>query len=70
MCGKPEDMAADTKSELRPYGPGGDAICFHCAFATPETEARTKAAFGALLDASHAMSDIAVIGGKKGPEPL
>lgn len=53
-CGKPEDFPADSKSELRPYGPGGEMICFRCAFATPEAEVRTEANFTAIVEATHA----------------
>lgn len=49
----------DSKSELRPYGPGGALICFACMKATPEAEAQAGAAFGALLDAGEAMSPTA-----------
>lgn len=46
----------DPNTELRPYGPGGSLICFRCAKATPEADARTKATFGALLEANEAVS--------------
>lgn len=38
--------------ELRPYGPNGAWLCFHCMIASPEREAAAKAVFGAQLDAA------------------
>ena len=61
-CGKPEDFPADPKSELRPYGPGGEMICFRCAFATPETEKRTENAFGAIMEGEIAATGVFIIG--------
>ena len=75
-CGRVEDRTLDErgkqKVELRPYGPGGTDICFQCAFATPDAEKQTKGAFGALLDASEAISPIGVaaIGEPTGPRPF
>lgn len=63
-CKKPENFPEDTKSELRPYGPGGEMICFRCAFATPEAEARTGANFEAIVNATHATGQPFVIGGE------
>ncbi len=36
--------------ELRPYGPGGQRLCFHCAMSTPEMRRTVKKNFGKLLD--------------------
>jgi hypothetical protein len=56
--------------ELRPYGPGGDDVCFGCANATPEREADAGRAFGALLEAAEAASPVGVaaIGLPTGPQ--
>lgn len=58
--------------ELRPYGPGGAFVCFPCATATPEREAQTAAAFGALLDANSAVSPsgVVAIGAQDEPRPF
>lgn len=61
-CKKPENFPEDTKSELRPYGPGGEMICFRCAFATPEAEARTEANFETIVEATNAAGLPFVIG--------
>lgn len=61
-CGKPEDFDNDSKSELRPYGPGGQNICFRCAFATPEAEERTGQNFHTIMDATHAAGLPLIIG--------
>lgn len=58
-CHAVENFPADSKSELRPYGPGGSLICFRCATATPEANAAAGAVFGALLDANEAVSPTA-----------
>ena len=65
MCGKPENFPEDTKSELRPYGPGGSAICFRCAFADTDSAARAKAAFLTLSDATRAVGDPVIIRANK-----
>lgn len=61
-----------TEKDLRPYGPGGSWVCFPCAMATPEREAAAKAAFGALLEGSEAISPtgIVAIGEQSGPRPF
>lgn len=61
-----------TDRELRPYGPGGSTICHPCMKATPEREESAKAAFGALLDGSAAISTTGVvaIGEASGPRPF
>ena len=61
MCGKPENFPEDTKSELRPYGPGGSAICFRCAFSDDASAEQAKANFLALSDATHAIGEPVVI---------
>lgn len=47
-----------TGDGLRPYGPGGAAVCFPCATATPEREATTRAAFEAIVRAATAASPV------------
>lgn len=75
-CDRVEDRTLNERGkwtvELRPYGPGGADICVECAFATPEAKERTKAAFGALLDATEAVSDGPVMLGAdtNGPVPF
>lgn len=69
-CGKPEDFPADSKSELRPYGPAGSFICFRCAFADEVSTERAKRAYMTLLDAAAAPTGVAVIGGNRGPDPF
>lgn len=54
-------------AETRPYGPRGEAVCFRCAFETPERKQQTEAAFQSQLDAA---GPIAVIGEEVGPYPL
>lgn len=60
-CGQAENFPADPGSELRPYGDGGAFICYRCAFATPENEARTEANFHAIAEASIAATGVHVI---------
>lgn len=64
-CGRANDRTLNERGkftvELRPYGPGGAPICFECATATPEAEARTAAAFGALLDAHDALPGVTTL---------
>lgn len=77
-CGRTEDKTLNDRRkftvELRPYGPGGQDVCCDCAFGTSEDTERTKAAFGALLDAAASISPIgaAVIGAghDRGPDPF
>lgn len=55
-------------SEVRPYGPRGEMICFACAMATPERKRQTERAFMAQIDAC---GDVSVIDGTKvGPYPI
>lgn len=70
QCGKPEDFQNDSKSELRPYGPGGTYICYHCAFESgDEVKQSVENAFHARLDAAEAISPVVLLGGPTGPEP-
>lgn len=61
-----------TDKDLRPYGPGGSAICYPCMKANPERERLAGAAFGALLAAAGEMSPDGVvrIGDAQGPQPM
>lgn len=61
-CGIPENFPKDPKSELRPYGKGGEMICFRCAFSTPEMESQTKANFEIIIEAVEASGLPFVIG--------
>lgn len=38
--------------DLRPYGPGGAGVCFHCASATPERKQETERHMGIRLRAA------------------
>lgn len=51
-CGTPENFPEDTKSELRPYGPGGTDICYRCAFKDEESTKRTEDNFSVIVDAT------------------
>jgi hypothetical protein len=62
MCNTQENFPDDPESELRPYGPGGSMICFRCAFATPESEERTKQNFISIVEASIAATGVFIIG--------
>jgi len=54
--------------ELRPYGPGGQMVCFGCAMATPERRAQTERSFG---DQLNACGHVAVSNGTEiGPYPV
>lgn len=59
-------------ADMRPYGPGGSWVCFPCATATPERDTETGSAFGAILEATSAISPTGVvaIGDKEGPRPF
>ena len=54
---------ATTDAELRPYGPGGDPICFPCMKASPERERQAESAMGTLIEASGAIGDPLIVGG-------
>lgn len=56
--------------ELRPYGPGGNDVCFGCATATPEREADAVSVFGSLYEAAESASPVGVaaIGLSTGPQ--
>lgn len=68
-CKRPENFPDEPESELRPYGPGGEMICFTCAFKDEESTERTEHAFGALLEGSFAISNVVTFGTKAGPQP-
>lgn len=57
----------DKTTDLRPYGPRGEWVCFKCAFATPEDKAATEKSFGSQLDAA---GTVVVLGEETGPRPL
>ena len=69
VCGKEEDESIGedgfVKVELRPYGPGGQDICFDCAM-SPRHKKQTERQFDALL----AGCGPAVVLTKDGPLPL
>lgn len=54
------------KTDLRPYGPRGEWVCFACAFATPERQAQTEQSFSAQLESS---GPVGIIGEETGPRP-
>ena len=58
-----------TENELRPYGPGGELICYPCMKKTPEREEAAHLVLGALLDATAAIADVIQIGTEEGPQP-
>lgn len=59
-----------TTEGLRPYGPGGDPICFPCMKASPEREQEAQARYGLLLDANAVLGDgVVTIGTDEGPTP-
>lgn len=41
-----------TTEELRPYGPGGAQVCFHCARETPERMAEAERHMGLRMRAA------------------
>ena len=45
-CGNPDNFPDDPQSELRPYGPGGEWVCYGCTFNSdhPEREQQAEAA--------------------------
>lgn len=47
-CGK--------QTDLRPYGPKGEWVCFDCAFSTPERKAATEQQFAEQLNAAGPVS--------------
>lgn len=51
---------AKPRPDLRPYGPGGEMVCFPCAQATPERVEVTERAMAALLEASAAASPLGI----------
>lgn len=52
-------------SELRPYGPRGEMVCFPCAM-KPENKAATEQQFTTQLNAA---GHVAIIGEAVGPYP-
>jgi len=60
-------LCGTTEKELRPYGPGGQDVCFPCAMSTPERKAQTEQAFDSQLSAC---GETPVIGLDVGPVPL
>lgn len=56
-------------ADLRPYGPGGEFVCFACA-TTPERNDETAGRFLSLLDANQAIAPVVVIGTEEGPQPF
>lgn len=65
-CYKCDQLNGPKERELRPYGPGGQPICYECASATPETDAAAMAEFGRQLDAADKTTGVALLT-KEGP---
>jgi hypothetical protein len=42
----------ETTHDLRPYGPKGAMVCFHCAMSTPERLKEAERNFGMQLEAA------------------
>lgn len=64
-------ICGSSKKELRPYGHGGQPICFPCMIGSPDREAEAKKNFGALLVAAEIMGqNVIEIGSEDGPQPL
>lgn len=66
-CGCTDDGKPD--HELRPYGPGGAAVCFPCAMKTPARKAETKKQTHAAFDAAERAAGpggIVEIGSRRG----
>lgn len=55
------------QSDLRPYGPRGEMVCFKCAFSTPERTSETEQMFAKHLEAYTVMS---IDGSESGPVPF
>lgn len=64
-CNRKEDKSLNEKGkmkvELRPYGPGGQDICFECAMGSPERKKQVEESFGALLEAHEALPGITTL---------
>lgn len=58
-----------TDEELRPYGPGGEPLCFPCMMADPEREAAAGRAYMAQLDAAEAIGGGVATLTPEGPVP-
>lgn len=57
--------------ELRPYGVGGQDICFDCMTSSPEREAEAERIFTTLLGANDVLGNgLVEIGGQDGPSPF
>lgn len=56
---------------LRPYGEGGQDICYDCMMASPERQRIAEQNFAALLGVSDALGrGLSVIGSEDGPQPF
>jgi len=56
------------RTELRPYGPRGQWVCYDCAM-KPENKAATEAAMEVAMRAAYEASDIVTIGTEDGFVP-
>lgn len=64
ICHKPNQ-------DTRPYGHGGQSICFPCMIADPEREKEATKNFRALLEAALAAGNgLAMSGVENGPIPV
>jgi hypothetical protein len=54
-------------NDIRPYGPKGQWICFHCMKSSPKMEAAARAQLAAQLGA---INGPGVIGEEVGPYPV
>jgi len=74
VCGAaenfPQDPAKGRKVELRPYGAGGQDICYQCMTATPEREETAKRNFGVQLDANEVVGGGTTLLTSDGPVPF
>ncbi|KKK83691.1 hypothetical protein LCGC14_2790840 [marine sediment metagenome] len=56
--------------DLRPYGPGGAAVCFACAMATPERKRAAERAYSVQAEAAGIVGGgVITIGTSDGPTP-
>jgi hypothetical protein len=49
-----------TERELRPYGPGGEDICYPCMKESPEREEAAQNAFGAITGAASVLGPVII----------
>lgn len=64
-------LCSNPNKETRPYGPGGQSICFACMKADSNLEDEAKKNFGALIEAAEALGNGNVlIGSEDGPTPF